>query len=236
MTKRKLTDAQRKAMYAKANGRPYQAMNRDQSVTAQRTLPDTPENREVWASNPRRYDLVGVDDKRTVKGGGINNIKTISRLPKGEGGKSTMGHTEDEQKIDKINANGYTGLAAAQIESVNRMIRRHNNHIDKHGMDGWEHVTKDSIEKERNEINKTMPKVRKTMDEQKTSETNVDPLRVKINELEREHSRVQTKKNEHQYTKVSTENERTQKRKVQAHYDKELVDIRTKLEHLEAAL
>ena len=81
MAKRKLTDAQRKAMYAKAKGRPYQAMNRDRSVTAQRTLPDTPKNREVWASNPRRYDLVGVDDKRTVKGKGINNVKTISRLP-----------------------------------------------------------------------------------------------------------------------------------------------------------
>ena len=64
------TDAQRRAMFARLNaGRSQGAINRDLSVRAADTLPNTPENVKLWKQNPRRIDIEGIDtpiDMKTV--------------------------------------------------------------------------------------------------------------------------------------------------------------------------
>ena len=55
------SDAQRRAAFARMSGKGTNAFNRDASVRAANTLPDTPLNRKEWANNTRRIDLEGVD-------------------------------------------------------------------------------------------------------------------------------------------------------------------------------
>jgi len=54
-------DKQRKAAFANMKNRSVQALNRDNSVRAAHTLSDTPGNRDLWAANPRRIDIEGID-------------------------------------------------------------------------------------------------------------------------------------------------------------------------------
>lgn len=55
------SDAERRAAFARMSGKGYNAFNRDASVRAVNTLPDTPSNRKEWANDTRRIDLEGVD-------------------------------------------------------------------------------------------------------------------------------------------------------------------------------
>ena len=56
------SDNQRKAAFANMNaGRTQGAINRDLSLRASETPPFTPENVKLWAQNPRRIDIEGVD-------------------------------------------------------------------------------------------------------------------------------------------------------------------------------
>lgn len=122
---RKLSKEQLKAIHAK---RSYQAHNRDNSQRAQHTYPDTAENRSLWVDNPRRIDIEGLDTP-TNKGESINNSKTISRVPKGEGGKSTMEYNEDEQKL--VDA-GYTIITAPNwLIETKFDSAKHNVHVSK---------------------------------------------------------------------------------------------------------
>ena len=52
---------EQQAAFARMSGKGCQAFNRDASVRAANTLPDTPSNRKEWANNTRRIDLEGVD-------------------------------------------------------------------------------------------------------------------------------------------------------------------------------
>ena len=61
MSKRFGSDAERRAAFARMSGKGTNAFNRDASVRAANTLPDTPSNRKEWANNTRRIDLEGVD-------------------------------------------------------------------------------------------------------------------------------------------------------------------------------
>ena len=70
---------EQQAAFARMSGKGTNAFNRDASVRAANTLPDTPSNRKEWANNTRRIDLEGVDTP-IVKG----------ELPKKKGGKSGM--------------------------------------------------------------------------------------------------------------------------------------------------
>ena len=54
-------DKQRKAAFYNMKNRSVQALNRDNSVRAAHTLSDTPSNRDLWAANPRRIDIEGID-------------------------------------------------------------------------------------------------------------------------------------------------------------------------------
>lgn len=55
-------------MFARLNaGRSQGAINRDLSVRAAETLPNTPENVKLWEQNPRRIDIEGIDTP-VVKG------------------------------------------------------------------------------------------------------------------------------------------------------------------------
>ena len=54
-------DRQRKAAFYNMKNRSVQALNRDNSVRAAHTLSDTPGNRDLWAANPRRIDIEGID-------------------------------------------------------------------------------------------------------------------------------------------------------------------------------
>ena len=68
-------------MFARLNaGRSQGAINRDLSVRAADTLPNTPENVKLWKQNPRRIDIEGIDTP-IKKGESINKIKDNSRLP-----------------------------------------------------------------------------------------------------------------------------------------------------------
>ena len=56
------SDAQRKAVHANINaGRTQGAINRDLSIRATNTLPNTPENVKEWQQDPRRIDIEGID-------------------------------------------------------------------------------------------------------------------------------------------------------------------------------
>ena len=64
--KRERTRAEQQAMFANLNaGRSQGAINKDLSLRAAETLPNTPENVKLWAQNPRRIDIEGIDTPRT---------------------------------------------------------------------------------------------------------------------------------------------------------------------------
>ena len=170
------------------------------------------------------------NEENIIKGKAINNKKDNNRLEDKTSTerKSTMG------KIDEIDKTGYTGLAEAQIQSLNRMIKTHNKHVDRIGTDGWEDITIDSIAKERLEIDTKRMKVQKEMEEQKARKADINPTITKINVLEKEYTKIQTDKIEHQYTKVKNDEEKKTKRQKQAQYTMQLDKINTELRELEA--
>ena len=83
------SDAERRAAFARMSGKGHNAFNRDASVRAVNTLPDTPSNRKEWANDTRRIDLEGVDTpivkgelpkketKKEQPDNGINEIKVL---------------------------------------------------------------------------------------------------------------------------------------------------------------
>ena len=95
--KRERTRAEQQAIFANLKaGRTQGAINRDLSLRAAETLPNTPENVKLWQQNPRRIDIEGIDtpNKRDLpkinKGKSINNSKDNSSLSEKAGVKTTM--------------------------------------------------------------------------------------------------------------------------------------------------
>ena len=73
------SDAERRAAFARMCGKGTNAFNRDASVRAVNTLPDTPSNRKVWANNTHRVDLEGIDAPQ-AKGGLPKKDKPARKL------------------------------------------------------------------------------------------------------------------------------------------------------------
>lgn len=100
MAKRKLSKEQLRAIHAK---RPYQAVNRDNSMRAQHTYPDTAENRLLWVDNPRRVDIEGLDTPM------VRNVpkKDIAKTPYKMGDTISL-QSGASGKITRINDDSIT--------------------------------------------------------------------------------------------------------------------------------
>ena len=81
MSKKFKSDAERRAAFARMSGKGHNAFNRDASVRAVNTLPDTPSNRKEWANDTRRIDLEGVDTP--IVKGALPKKETKTEQPDG---------------------------------------------------------------------------------------------------------------------------------------------------------
>lgn len=138
------SDAQRRAAFARMSGKGTNAFNRDASVRAVNTLPDTPSNRKEWANNTRRIDLEGVDTP-IRKGKSINKNKDNSRLPEKGGQKET--------KMDDYKYTPYkpkpgieTYTKHAEFHHLLSELRKKDGHFDR--VELLEDARDDEIQKE----------------------------------------------------------------------------------------
>ena len=106
MTK-EMSRAQEQAMFAKLNaGRTQGAINRDLSLRAAETLPNTPENVKLWQQNPRRIDIEGIDTPRTKDLPTKDEVEPNWKPIIGDGKVVSMSPLEYIERIELVNRLG----------------------------------------------------------------------------------------------------------------------------------
>ena len=116
--KKDMTRSQQQAMFARM--RTQGAINRDLSVRARETLPNTPENVKTWMQNPRRIDIEGID------------TPVDRRLPekKGNGAPSTPDKKESPVKETKTVHPHLRNLQGKTLDELQDIYGEHMHEFD----------------------------------------------------------------------------------------------------------
>ena len=99
------SDAERKASFARM-GKDHHAMNPDITHRAVNTLPNTPENRKIWAKNSGRIDIKGLDTPKTKDLPKKDTIKPNWKPITGDGKVVLMSPLEYIERIELVNRLG----------------------------------------------------------------------------------------------------------------------------------